>query len=259
MKRVVLFRFHKNLAVCKNKLALIKKFNPDVPMYGLYGGPIDDPEGMQKGLKDELLDIYSFADKPDMWKWKNGDLATRLWHQHIGHRIEFDVLHSLEWDLLLWDSLDNVYKGIPPDTLGLTALVRLSEVESEWSWTRQDKPVRQEWLNLLSYAQKAYGYKEQPFASLGPGTCFPRAFLDKYVATSDIPEYCHEELRLPLFAQIFGIPLTDTGFYKKWFSAPERKYFNCRGEEVLLSTIQGELEKPDGRRVFHPVREIVEI
>lgn len=251
MKRIVLFRFHKNVAVCQNRLSQLKKFNPDIAVYGLYGGSEDDPEGIQAALKSEFVSIYSLSGKSDEWKWEHSDLAVREWYSAIGKMLDFDMLHLLEWDLLLCDSLDKIYKNIP-NGVGLTGLVPLEAVQDGWSWTNKE-PEKGEWEQLLSLAKEKFGYHDKPLASLGPGTCYSKSFLDNYSAI-DVPEICHDELRLPLFTQILGVPIYDTGFVRKWFDAEDRMYFNCRNEDIQLETIQKELANPHGRRVFHPVR-----
>ena len=42
----------------------------------------------------------------------------------------------------------------------------------------------------------------------------------------------------------------DTGFFKKWFDKDEPKFFNCWDEDIKLETIESELVKKNGRRVF---------
>ncbi len=89
-------------------------------------------------------------------------------------------------------------------------------------------------------------------ACFGPGPCLPRGFLERYSAI-DVPELCHEELRWPLFAQVLGFQLADTGF-RSWHDAQADRFFNMTGRPIDASTIVAELEKPDGGRVFHPAR-----
>jgi hypothetical protein len=66
-------------------------------------------------------------------------------------------------------------------------------------------------------------------------------------------------LRLPLFGQILGYKLYDTGFYKNWFNAKEEKVFNCMAQDISLPAITKELSKTKGRRIFHPYRKIFKI
>jgi hypothetical protein len=39
VKRLIVFRFHKAPLVCRSRIALLRRLNPDVPICGLFGGP----------------------------------------------------------------------------------------------------------------------------------------------------------------------------------------------------------------------------
>lgn len=257
MKRIILFRFHKNLRVCKNRLELLKKFNPNISIYGLYGGKISDYKQFKTKLSPYLKNICCIKNRSKDWKWKNSDLAINLWYKKIGNSVPFDMLHIIEWDLLLLDALDKIYKKIPKNGIGLTALTLLQNVENKWSWTSND-PEKSEWSNLLNFAKKKFDYRQKPFASLGPGACLPKSFIEKY-RSLEFPEICHDELRLPLFGQILKYKLYDTEFCKNWFDAKDEKIFNCMGKNIGSAAIKKEFDKPTGRRVFHPYRKIFEI
>ena len=73
----------------------------------------------------------------------------------------------------------------------------------------------------------------------------------------EVPVLCHDEVRIPIIAQSLGYQLRDTGFFREWFSKKEFQFFNCNGTYISPEVIQRESSKPNGRRVFHPVREIV--
>jgi hypothetical protein len=251
MQRIIIFRFHKDPGICTRRLRLLKKYNPEVPVFGLYGGR---PGGVGEfgNLRSFVEGVYSVENETSDWKWKNSDLALRRWFESIGKNVDFDMLHLIEWDLLLFGGLDNIYRDIPSGVIGLTGLTDLENVRDEWAWTSRE-PYRSEWEKLLDYAASEHNYYQKPFASLGPGYCLPRAFLERY-CTIDVPAICHDELRLPLFGQILGFELRDTGFYKKWFDKNEQRVFNCMDMEIGRGVIVDELQKPDGRRVFHPYR-----
>lgn len=257
MKRVILFRFHKSISICKNRLELLKKFNPAIQIFGLYGGREGDYRKFCKALKPYLKDNYCIKNKSNDWKWENGDLAVMLWYKKIGQYLNFDMLHIIEWDLLLLDSLDKIYRQIPKNGIGLTALTLLKNVEDKWDWTSK-KPQKNEWDRLLNFVKVNFSYKQEPYASFGPGTCLPKKFLEKY-ANTQIPELCHDELRLPLFGQIFGFRLYNTGFYKEWFNKEEQEFFNCEPKPISISIVLRELKKASGRRVFHPYRKVLKI
>jgi hypothetical protein len=164
----------------------------------------------------------------------------------------FDVVHLVELDLLLLDSLERVYASVPPAAVGVTALTPLSEVEHDCRWLQRPQG-RQQWERLLSYAHAVWAYDGVPHACWRAGACFPRSFLERY-ALLEAPELCDDRLRVPLFAQILGLPLVDTGFRRGWHDPDEDRFFNRDGREIETSAIGAELIKADGRRAFYPVR-----
>ncbi len=250
MKRVIIFRFHQYPEICASRLRLLAKYNPGIPIFGLYGGRPGGLAEFRQCIGKYLESICSLENESDEWKWKNSDLGLRRWFALTGKDVDFDMLTLVEWDLLLFGGLDDIYRGIPAGAIGLTALTKLKNVENRWIWTSRE-PYRKEWIKFLELVKNQYGYLAEPYASLGPGYCLPKSFLEKYCAI-DVPDLCHDELRLPLFGQILGFELYDTGFYRKWFDAGEHRFFNCMGKPIGHSTIVAELAKKQGRRVFHP-------
>lgn len=254
MNRIILFRYHKKPLVCRSRLRQLKKFNPGVKIFGLYGGQELEFPKYEKYLNSYFEHNYCIKNKTNFWKWKNSDLSTRLWYKNVGKNIEFDMVHIIEWDLLLFESIDNLYKKIPPNCIGLTALNPLENVKPTWTWVFKE-PYKTQWEKLLKYAKNKFNYDKRPYASLGPGPCLPKKFLDKFSAIN-VPDLSNDEVRLPLFGQIFGFKLLETGFYPKWSEVSIMKFFNCHGKEIPLSRIKKELKKKNGRKSFHPYRKI---
>jgi hypothetical protein len=255
LKRIGLFRYHNNLDGCTNRLELFKKLNPSIPVYGLYGGKEEDFPEFSGALRPYFEDNYCIQDKPDIWKWKNGDLAFREWYINLGQSIDFDVVHILEWDLIMFEPLDVLYQHVPGNGLGISGLLPLRDIEDRWFWTR-NADQKNEWKELLEHVAAKHGYNDIPLASVAPGLTMPKKFLKEY-AKEEIPDLVHDELRIPLFAQAFGFEIHDTGFFKKWFSKKEWKYFNCNDFPILEKRIKKQLRGKKGRRVFHPFREII--
>jgi hypothetical protein len=266
MKRIILFRFHENPDVCENRLKLLKILNPEIGIFSYFEKNLGY-EKFKKKLDPYLEDVYLIENKSSIWFWKNGDLAMRLWYKNVGCNIDFDMLHLVEWDLLLLDRLESLYKN-PEDSISLSGLTLLSNIEDQWAWTCREKylniwsrllfwksrnPDRKQWRKLLSIAKRKFGYCGIPYASLGPGTCVPKKFLEAY-SKIDVPELAHDELRLPLFGQILGFKLYDTGFYGKWFDRKDEMLFNCDGNEISINAIKNEICNASGKRVFHPFR-----
>jgi hypothetical protein len=261
MKRIILFRFHKNPTICRNRIRLLKKLNPDTQIFGLFGGEEKDYKEFQKKLRPYLKNIYCIQEKTKLWKWKNCDLALRLWYKEFGNKLSFDMIHVIEWDLLLYDSLDKLYKNVPKDGMGLTKLILLEDIKERWFWFNNErKQYKIDWDSSLRFVKNEFNYNQEPYACNIGGACMPKKFLEKYCAM-EIPELLqtsiHDELRLPLFGQILGFKLYDTGLSYRWFSENEYKFFNAQKNEISMSVITKELANPFGRRVFHPIEKII--
>jgi hypothetical protein len=255
LKRIALYRYHNNLDFCVNRIEFFRFYNPGIPVYGLFGGDEIEYQIFENRL-DHLLDgNFCIRGQSTLWKWKNGDLAIRLWYKDYGCYLDFDSVIMLEWDLIFLDSVELVYSGVSENQVGMTGLIPLKEIEKIWYWTR-NKIQKQNWQDLLQYVMETYGYSQEPMAGLCPGLMLPRKFLDDY-SSVEIPALCHDELRIPLFAQVLGYELVDLGFYRKWFSKKESQYFNCNDFPISLKTIQREYVRENGRRVFHPFRELI--
>ncbi len=252
MKRIILFRYHKKPYVCRDRLWQLKNFNPGIKIFGLYGGNESEFTKYEKYLSPYLEHNYCIKDKSNFWKWKNSDLGIRLWHKDIGKNLDFDMLHVIEWDLLLFDSLNDLYKKIPRNSIGLTGLNPLENVKIKWTWVFEE-PYKKQWEKLLKYAKDSFEYNEQPYASLGPGPCLPKNFLDKFISVH-VPDLSNDETRLPLFGQLLGFKLFETGFYPRWSDPKIMKFFNCYGREIPLGRIKNELKRKNGRKSFHPYR-----
>ena len=254
MKRIILFRFHRYPFICNNRLRLLQKFNPNIRIFGLYGGAEKNYQRFKEKLNPCVKDLYCIRGKTERWKRLNADLAVRLWYKDIGKTVDFDMLHLIEWDLMLFDSLDKIYSEIPQEAIGLTALTLLKNVEKDW-WISKE-PYQSQWRQLLDFVRENFNYNQQPYACQGPGPCIPKGFLERY-SEAEIPELCNDELRLPLFSQVFGFRLYDTGLCKKWFDKEEAKFFNCAKIEIKLSVINRQVNNPSGRRAFHPFSKLI--
>ena len=250
MKRIVLFRYHHQFERNLELLRFFKYLNPEVEVYGLYGGPESIFSEASECLKEVFSGNYLIENKTSLWKWKNSDLAYQLWYRDYGQNLDFDMLHTLEWDLLYFEPLERLFGHVPPDTLVLTGLTPVREIEKKWYWTREEtrKNEREE---LLKHFHHEYGYKQEPFAMIGPGASFPKSFLEK-IKDVEIPNLSNDENRIPMLAQVFNFPIADSGFLKKWFSNSEFKFFNADAFEVDWKTMEKQLKKPKGRRAFHP-------
>ncbi len=251
MMRIALFMFHKDWDICSSRLDLLRAFNPGLEIYGLFGGEAVHWDEVKRRFQQQLSGIYHFAHDDPRWKWRNTDLAVRNWFSSFGQNLPFDLVHVIQWDLLVFDSLASVYRSIPPGALGLTGITPVCSISHCWPWCFNESATSM--AELEEHARVRYGFTGILEASMGPGYCLPRRFLEQY-AVSDVPDLGHDEVRLPLYARIFRFPIFDTGFYPKWFDAVEEQYFNASDAEISDDLILQELARPRGRRVFHPYR-----
>lgn len=248
----MLFRFHKNPEICAARIKLLKQLNPETPVYGLG----EDIEGVEKMREAGMEHLHVIDGRSDDWKWKNGDLAVGRWFQKVGKELEFDMLHIVEWDLLLAEPLEELYNHVSEDQVALTGLKPIQEA-SEYGWRWVNNEYEQEWKDLKNKVSKEFSYTESSHGCIFPGAALPRPFLDKYTKT-EVPELCNDEVRVPLYAEAMGYELVDTGFFGEWGSDSVYRYFNALGQEISKERLREQLQKRDGRRAFHPVREKVD-
>jgi hypothetical protein len=243
LQRIVLFRFHTDFSTCKNHLAILRTLNPGMPMYGLFGGAEQDvPQATQLPL-DHVWHIP--LDDPH-WKWVNGDLCVRWWYTAVGRHIPFDMLHLVDWDLILLEPLERHFASVR-DGIAMTGITPMEQVYATWIWVAPLRG-RYEWLKLKAYVEQVYGYTHTPLAGFFCGASFSRTFLERY-AQVEVPGWCNDEVRVPLFAQAFGLPVHDTQLGNEWFTAG--------AEMIAPKTVYAQYRQ--GMRSFHPVRESLQL
>jgi hypothetical protein len=254
-KRIAVFRFDRNPLVCREHVAHLRRLNPGVEIHGLYGGPHGYRRAAFRLAGRPVIGLDSLwcSPRPGYWNSRHGDIALTMWYRDVGHRLDFDVLHYLEWDILLLEPLEQFFASVPADAVALTALTPLTEVGEDWEWLRTPER-RRRWEEVLADVRARWGYQQTPFVCWGAGPCYPREFLERYAELPPPEGVPHEELRLPLFVQALGFELADTGFRRTWNDPAEDRFFNLNSVEIEPSTIAAELARPEGRRSFHPVR-----
>jgi hypothetical protein len=94
MKRIILFRFSKELTVCENRLQLLKHMNPIIPIYGIFGGADGEADIYMEKLNGYFDHFWTITNKTKSWKWMNIDLALRDWYREIGNTLDEDPLDT---------------------------------------------------------------------------------------------------------------------------------------------------------------------
>jgi hypothetical protein len=255
MKRIILFRFHQDLDVCKQRLEMLQNLNSSIPIYGLCGGSRAFLASAKRQLRHLCVSIHSPPKHDAHWHWKNGDLAIRSWFKDVGFLLDFDMLHVIEWDLLLASPIADLYRHVPKGSLGLSGVQKIAEVGRRWNWTTKETK-REEYLALLKHVRRHYGYTKNPLCCFAPGACIPKDFLVRYAAHR-IPPYSNDEVRLPLYAQIFGFLIADNRLCSTQYEPEEFALFNTDKVEVPLRAIAQELKQRNDQRAFHPCTKLL--
>ncbi len=251
MRRIILFRFHRRFHICVNHLAHFKRVNPDVPIHGIYGGEPSDLEEASRALAPYLEEIWEIPVSSGEWKWKNGDLAIQLWFRSRGKDLEFDVVHTMDWDLLILGPLDEIFGDAGYQGVALTGVTPLERVGAKWYWTSVE-PAASEWVKLKEHLSVTKGWNGPYLACQGPASVLSREFIEAFSA-EEVPEYGNEEVRMAIYAQALGFRVTPLShIYREIQDPEEMKFFNCECIPIKAKTIRSELKKADGRRVFHP-------
>lgn len=257
MKRIILLRFHKDLPVVQNRIDILKHFNPTMPIYGLFGGSADEFENFKNNLRG--LDSIYFLDIPETdIKWRFSDWSILQWFKDIGKTISFDVVHTIEYDLLILDKLENVYPYADGEEhVYITSLIELEKIKPFWNWFQLPETFVVEEEKAFEQLLKEKYKLTNLYASLGPGTTLTRKFLEGYTKL-DLPLIAHDEVRTPAIAQILNIPMKDTGFVPDWFdeTGPEFRLFNCEDHEVPMEEFLASF-RSGKRKAFHPIYDVL--
>ena len=255
MNLAILFWFYKEPEICENRLQLLKKYNQNLKIYGLFGGEISESGTYREKLGKYLDDFYAFdLNKNSDWKWINGDLMILDWYDKRGKNLLWDSVVVIQWDMLVFDSLENQFSGIKEGEIYLSGLRNLDkEIEATWDWTTPNGKERQNYLNFLEYTKNNYGYTDKPLCSLFIIQVFPRTFFDKYLTVKE-KEVGMLEYKTPIYAKIFGIPFYEKDLGTRWNGGP--KPLNAIPEEITENYIREEFDKKDGWRIFHPYYKI---
>ena len=138
----ILFWFYKDPKVTLNHLRLIKRTNPKLKIYGLYGGPRSSKKSFREKLAPLLDSFYATPSQDKEWKWRHGDLAILDWYEKEGMDLKWESIALVQWDMLVFDSLLNWFSDLKKGQIFLSGLRTISKVlELGWYWT---SPTRKE-------------------------------------------------------------------------------------------------------------------
>lgn len=278
MQLAILFWFYKSPEICKNRLEILRQNNPNIPIYGVYGGDLANVDRFQSKLDTYLDDFYTFSEHKDTyWKWLQGDLILTQWYRERGKYLPFDTIVVVQWDMLVLGNIEQLFSMLGPNQILLSGLRPIAEIEDSWYWVTPKLPdIRRKYLEFLEHVDKVYDYQQEPMACIFIVACLPRSFLESY-ATIEQPELGFIEYRIPIYAQIFGIPICKNHPYNVWWKDVDPTFnpknfvqriinrFNLkfnphslhnttdpRYSNISLIPIFRHLNMQNGDRIFHP-------
>jgi len=246
-RRIILFRFHDQFYACRERLRLLRHFNPGVPIYGLYGGPRDDWDDARRSVEDDVVHLHMWSAVDPSWKWMHAELAVKEWFRAYGHAIPFDLLYEYEYDMLMCAPLHELYPLLPANGLAFSAIRATETMAAQWMWIAH-KDYQPGYLAFCDYLAERYGVDSIERVILGPGPLLTRPFLTAFCQLEDC-DLVHNEIAYPAFAQALGFTLVDNRFY----SQESERWFHCYGGSIEWKDIESELRRGP-RRAFHPVK-----
>jgi hypothetical protein len=253
MDLAILFWFYKEREVCKNRLIQIRKYNPGIKIFGLYGGEDHGFSEYEKSLAEHLDDLYGTGHGPDSrWKWLNGDLMIVDWYINRGQFLNWDCIVIVQWDMLVFESLKKVFSDLKKEEIFITYYRRLTdEIERIWAWTRPGSKHRDDYLEFKSHIHIHYDYKGEMWCCGFILEIFPRSFLEEYSKIED-KEIGFIEYRVPTYANIFGYKFLTKDLGEWYEGDKDKSAINAWGVPISEGYIRNQLSQPKGFRLFHP-------
>lgn len=265
MNLAIIFWFYKNPEVCENRLKLLKKYNPELPIFGLYGGDKKYSSKYKKRLSEYLDDFYlsSKHNKSSDWKWINGDLVILDWYDKRGKMLKWDSVIIIQWDALVLGPIKKQFSKLKKNDFFISGIRTLDySIETRWNWTKKGSKERKNYLAFKKLIAEEYGYTKKLLCSLFIVQIFPRIFFKKWSAIKN-KKVGMLEYKIPTYAKIFNIPIYKKDLGVWWFQQRGIKReirgmtpLNARGVEISKTLIDKELKKKNGFRIFHPYNHI---
>jgi hypothetical protein len=252
----ILFWWYKEPEICADRLRLLRRLNPDLPIYGLYGGP-PQSGNVSTCMPSLLDDDWAYAeDRSAEWKWHHGDLMLSAWYRERGMKLAWDTLVIMQWDMLALAPLRRIFGNVARDEIFLPGLRAIEEVGPHWWWTRPGTPQHDEFMRFREMMAARYGFKGPYLACQFVTGIMPRGFMEGYVSNPE-PELGFLEYKMPAFASCMGLKLLKyPGFDVVWpmdINSKDRVTLTAAKREVGDALIASECLKPTGARLFHPV------
>lgn len=257
-RTAVLFWFYADPRLCRNRLDVIRRHNPGVPVYGLFGGDPADAARFRDALDSRLDDFWAFDEpRSSKWKWSHGDVMLAAWYEARGRHLEWDHVFLAQWDLLVLAPVADLVPPLADDDVLLAGVRPVAAVADRYVFVRGGHEP--DYRAFLASFEAQFGAVE-PLSCVVVVAALPRRLLGAY-RDLDAADTGYIEYRLPTLARAIGLHIvTDDERFPVWRPAdvasgrpPRRaRFLTGARRPVLLPSILVELAKPHGARLFHP-------
>ena len=256
----ILFWFYRDVALCQNRLRLLRRRNPGTPIYGLYGGPRHEASHAS-ALHSARSSTTSGATPATRTNGGSGATATSCWadgSSSAASGLQWDSVFLAQWDLVVVSPLAAL---LPPMEVGdmlISGVRPVREVESWWQWTRGEP--RREYDAFLDHVASRYGPVDDPLCCQFIGLVAPRSFMARYSAI-DEPELGFLEYKIPDLRAGLRHPARPRHVLPALVARRARHVAVPRAPRawstrwptpVRLPVMLYESRRPHGRRLFHP-------
>ena len=152
MKLAILLWVYKDVRVSIDRALWLRRLNPGVPLYCLYGGPLDQAEAFAEALAPLIDDFYAYAAPVTAYeKWLHADRLLAAWHDERGRDLPWDSVFVAQWDLVLTAPVARLCGSLAAGEVLFSSTRPIAEVAHFWSWL---KPGSQHLADYEGFAQE---------------------------------------------------------------------------------------------------------
>lgn len=248
---LVFYLFHDRPELTAHRLVQLLRDNLDISVIAYYGGllslfestvqeVIHHAANMGENIEGDVDFVFNIVKDP----WYNCDLLVSDWFARYGYAYDFDVLIYIEYDVLLFESLDDIITQQPSFDLAVSLT---DSVETpDWDWLK--RPTYVEYLNW----RERYFHIAHDQLILN---AFPPIFLltrralqaykDLYVANYLPPVF--SEVRFPNTLKCMGFEVVKASF------GPTLRWRPPFSVEEVIDKLE-EIKTRDEKfvQIFHP-------
>jgi hypothetical protein len=257
LNMAIVFWCYKDVDVCISRIKQLQQQNPTTKIYALYGGPHNEANIFKNALNTYIDDFYIHSSEDSHWKWINGDLVLTDWFKDRGSKLQWDSVAIIQWDMLLFDSVDALFPKIKKNEIFLSGERKMDAAFSEnWLWSSSQKPHHKKFLAFKKHVAEYYQHTKPLRACVFALQIIPRTFFETYMHVKNITTGMLE-YKVPTYAKILRFTHYKKDIGATFFFSREKPVSGFKAT-VKNEYIQQELSKKDGWRIFHPYHDVWE-